>query len=166
MKKFLGKGMFSTAYLLDSGMVEIHSSCNAKEGLTVFGNDNLHLPKIERIAERIYLMPYYRTACTYSTLCTEDAKDLRTIRKAIDNKYRYDNSGYIGMSLFVSKLDIQDSLKEALEHLCCIMGNYHNQIGLEFYNRNMKVENGRLILLDVAYSLENYKWSYGRWILK
>jgi hypothetical protein len=164
--KLIGTGLFSKAYLLTSGMVEIHSTDNAKEGLTVFPSDNLHLPKIERIAEGKYIMPLYSVPCTYANLCSNDAKDLKEIRRALGGKYQYAIAGYETFQNRIECFDIQETLKEALSHIVMVMANYHRSFGLEFYNRNMKVSENRLILLDVIYSLENYKLVNGQWVRK
>lgn len=59
MKKLIGKGMFTKAYLLDSGKVEIHSVDPVKECMALWGFGDSYLwPILESKGDEIYTMDY------------------------------------------------------------------------------------------------------------
>jgi hypothetical protein len=157
MKKLIGKGAFTKAYLLDSGEVELQSIDPIKECMALWGfGDSRLWPEIERIECRtngvqVFRMPYYdRPKSLKNNLTPNDYsfyKDLRSLTRA---------TGLLrGYQLKQHWHDQFDSLKAkwpehvaALHEVLDAIANYGEDICFEISPRNVAVKDGKLILLD------------------
>lgn len=161
--KLIGSGSWSKAYRLpNSDFVTIVTNDYAKEALDLYTPCNIHLPAIEQVDSytnrmgndmKVYRMPFYERL-KMTQLERQDAKDLRTIRKtfiAETGSIHY-YSDYNVLADIVDSMDIQETMKEGLNSLLSGLANYSYRMGLEFYPRNLKMQNHRLILLDVIFT--------------
>ena len=144
----IGKGSFSTAYLMDNGKVFIKSTDHIKECMAQgwFPSSRL-FPKVE-FGEAIntYIMKYYKKVTSLKNTLTEKDyamyKELRVIANSLNYKAGY-NELYEAFKMIKNRR-VRVALQEALS--AC--SNYGGDIGFEISPRNVAVNKGRLVLLD------------------
>lgn len=156
MKKLLGRGTFTRAYLLESGEVELHSIDPVKECLALWGfGDSQLWPKIERIdyidGVGVYRMPRYEKPKSLKKALNahdwEFYKALRALPCSIgfEKESELKNRWHEKFDTLKNQFsDYVEALHEALDSL----GNYGFDICFEISPRNVAVKDGNLILLD------------------
>ena len=149
----VGRGMFTTAYLRDDGMVELHSVDPVKECMSHgwFPSSRL-FPTITRIATGVYETKYYK-------VCRGLKSNLKPLEYA---KYLALKELHVGFSVDPSEqYDMLErafhtlknkSLREAMLSALQACSNYGQDIGFEVSPRNVAVsKTGNLILLDLFF---------------
>ena len=160
-KKLLGKGGFTTAYLLGNGTVEIISNDPIKECMSLgwFPRGRL-FPKIKQIFDhdpdsiyKIYHMEFYdRPRSLKSNLCPHDWELYKELRKLYipchTEDYMKCDKWHGAFDTISDKFSAEkEEIKEALD--AC--SNYGTDIGFEISPRNVALRDDNLILLDVFY---------------
>jgi len=152
--KLIGKGTHTKAYLRDDGKVQLHSNDPVKEVMALGWFPSCELfPIIELIDTGVYEMDYYPYHSSLKNNLEPEQwqlyQDLRHLYHSVVNtKNPQDMYAYLH-NHFDKLLDkrIVLLLQEAL--LAC--SNYSTAIIFEISPRNVKVNNGKLILLDCFY---------------
>lgn len=169
MKKLIGRGAFSRAYLLEDGeTVEIISRDNVKECAAVFGlADSEYFPKITRIDSNYpdkqkYRMEYFpKVRSLKNSLSKNDYKLYKELRKIkpVFSKNTYDLPDLWREQFQAISNDFEECKNALLEAIDSLQ-NYGHDIGFEISPRNVAVKNGKLVLLDVFFfrSQLNFKW--------
>ena len=132
-KTFIGAGLFSRAWRLPSGEVEVVSECPAKECMSLgWFPDHRLFPKIERVDIRtdgfsVYRMPYYSQP--------------RSLKGSVSPRqwrlYRALRGVYPGMDSFTLKENLASlpgefrAEKQALIEAVEAMENYGSDVGFE-----------------------------------
>lgn len=157
-RTLIGKGTFTTAYVLPDGTVELISCDHIKECMSMgWFPDSRLFPEIEQVRDygedgftRVYHMQYYeRPRSLKSAMSSHDWAFYKVLRGldsgCVDNMYMLHNMWHEAFDTIPDEFaDEREDLKEALD--AC--GNYGGDICFEISPRNVAVENGRLILLD------------------
>lgn len=161
--KLIGKGAFTLCY--DNGQsVLLVSNCPAKECNSLgWLSDSRLFPKIERLESEYDLQLYKQEKfekvkslknalkpSEYKLYC--DLRDLagKFQRKHVKNPY--DRTRVFIDTVKESKLHYL--YKRALIDAAEGLANYTTKLGFEVSPRNVAVKNGKLILLDVFFSIE------------
>lgn len=157
MRKLIGKGAFTKAYLVDNH-VELDSCCPIKECMAWgWFPDSPLFPKIEWIEHGKYRMKYYPHV---SSLKQNLDPDQWEIYKTLRN-FGYRSFANISEAMFewikifetLENKELSATLIKAIE--AC--GNYGTDVGFEISPRNVAVDNGKLILLDVFFSISTLR---------
>lgn len=148
--QLIGKGTFSKVYLQDDNTVLIQSECWAKECIADYIESDI-FPDLKRVGYEKYECTYYPKVKSLKTaLSTEHYeiyKQLRSLRIDIPGN-KYDR-----MDMWREQFEkienehYRQGLIDALDSLC----NWGTQIGFEISPRNVAVQDGKLILLDCFY---------------
>ena len=151
---YIGKGLFSTAYLKeDQKTVLVKSCCPIKEAIALgFFPESKLFPRIKRIdydEYSTYELPYYSKSGYLKNVTYEPHrklyKELRNLFEDIRiQPYDY---GLLRNKLYehISSKHFRTIMIDALDGCT----NYGSDIGFEFTPRNLKVDSkGRLVLLD------------------
>lgn len=153
MKK-IGQGLFSTAYM-DGEHVILKSICMAKECLALFGfGDSEYWPTIERIDSYVYRMPFYQPLKKVNLSQDQWAlyQALKAHRQAFQSYVQRETS-YDRYDRLYAHWQPFPFIQEALESL----SNYGQYIDIEISPRNVKVADGKLILLDIFFFTDQLK---------
>jgi hypothetical protein len=161
MKKLIGRGSFTWAYLIPNEKVLLVSRCPIKECMS-FGwfPESPLFPTLECLGWadkedfKEYEMEYYPKVRSLKNNLDPDQyqiyKDLRALQLpfGILNKHDYFQEWH---KLFdtLQNEELRDIMKEALD--AC--SNYGSDIGFEISPRNVATKNGKLILLDCFYQI-------------
>ncbi len=153
MRKLIGSGHWTKVYKTSVDSVEIHSCDVIKEGIALYGSDNVHLPQLTRVAKEIYTSPFYHVLENYG-------KGLRRYKKLIsylDGHLSIGKEGYYRYIQAIENLQyIEISLRLALYELCEIGLMYNDIFSFEFPADNLAIHNGKLLLLDVLFISDNF----------
>jgi hypothetical protein len=148
--KLLGKGAFSRVYAENNQTVIIHSICPVKEAMSLGWITGDRFPVVERLEPEVYRMKRYDRWLTTKNLCEADKK-LYTILRRIYREYSVrDNVA----TIFEPLRKDYPSEYEQLVQACYALANYSDSeydIRFEISPRNIAVDNGKLIFLDVFY---------------
>lgn len=159
MKK-IGRGLFSTAYLNKDNKVELFTFDPIKEAYYLYGQNNPFVPTIYnretlekerygRIEEK-YTMKYYNQPRSLKkNLKPSHWKVYQELRKVFMSG---ENRGYHQLQKSFGNLDIHWTQKDLLLDMLADVSNYDFDIIMEISPRNVAVENGTLILLDIFFS--------------
>lgn len=161
MKKLIGKGSFTKAYLLPSGEVELYSVDPVKECAALWGFGDSYLwPKIERVdilddlnSTQVYRMPFYKTQRALKNFLEPRQYALYRTLRALPGVYclnphlRAFELHKVFDTIPDEFADEREALKEAVDSLC----NYGTDICFEISPRNVAAVEGKLILLDVFF---------------
>lgn len=153
MKKLIGKGSFTKAYLLESGKVELHSNDPVKECMALWGFGDSYLwPTIERIDDKVYTMDYLpKTSRLKASLEPRQYQlysALRKLKPLVSFRPRdWEYSDY-WREQFESLPSEFEEEKQALLEALDSLGNYGQDIQFEISPRNVRAVNGKLCLLD------------------
>lgn len=158
MKKLIGKGAFSKAYLRDDGQVEVHSTCMAKECYALFSQDNPLAPMISkhdtsRNGTPVYLMPFYPRMRKPSAQLNPQALGLyKALRKLFNESYGLDYYKLTkGLQALADAGTISATDAENVASLASDVGNGidPSTMRFEISPRNVSCDDqGNLILLD------------------
>lgn len=159
--KLIGRGAFTKAYLrAHDNKVILESSCPIKECMSLgWFPDSELFPKITRVESEVYEMEYYPKVSSLKNNLNPDQykiyKDLRNLY----NKHQWNSNPYNSLSLYYAEFEKLDNKELALLMQEAIEGcsNYGSDIAFEISPRNVAVKNGKLILLDVFYSISKLK---------
>jgi len=162
-KKLIGQGSFTNAYLMPNGKVLLISCCQIKECMA-FGwfPDSPLFPILEPIGLdkedfRRYEMEYYPHVSSLKNNLDPDQwqiyKDLRSLE--ITGRISKNDSLFEWHKQF-DKLE-NEELRETMKGALDACSNYGTDIAFEISPRNVKVKNGKLILLDCFYQLTRLK---------
>jgi len=141
-------GLFSTAYM-DGEHVILKSICRAKECLALFGfGDSNYWPQIEQVERYVYRMPFYQPLKKSSLDVDQWAlyQALRAHTQAF-NSYVPREPSYDRYDRLYAHWAAYPFIQEALESLT----NYGQDIDIEVSPRNVKVQDGKIILLDIFF---------------
>jgi hypothetical protein len=154
--KLIGKGAFSRAYLLESGRVLLRSCCPIKECMALgWFPDSPLFPVLGRVDYGVYEMEFYPKVSSLKNSLDEGEYEIyRTLKRLSDSRpfwERPDDAYHAWYKVFDSELigDLRDTMISALE-ACANMGS---DIGFEISPRNIAVKDGKLVLLDVFFSI-------------
>jgi hypothetical protein len=151
--KLIGKGWFSKVYRLDQKNVLIESSDYVKECLSEFGLGSYLFPELERLDYQIYKGKYYEKVSSLKTSLKPSHykiySELRKLRVSVCWKKRQFGLADAWREEFkkVSNKKVRQSLMDAVDSL----GNYGQDVNFEISPRNVAVDNGKLVLLDVFF---------------
>lgn len=163
MKKLIGKGAFTKAYLLDSGKVELHSADPVKECMALWGFGDSYLwPIIERIDDEVYTMDYLpKTPSLKASLEPRQYqlyKALRSLAPLLGfgrpKDWEYMQHWY---NEFQSLPEEFEEEKQALCDALDALANYGQDIQFEISPRNVRAVNGKLCLLDCFFFVSQLK---------
>ncbi len=154
--KVIGRGAFSTAYLLNAEQVLIRSNDNCKECMALgWFPDSFRFPKVEQVEHGLYLMKYYPNSRSlkaqldaeewelYSAL--HEAHDIHWWPKENEKRYR------ATIRTFESFPEKFKEVSILLIEACEALMNYGDDVCFEISPRNVRAENGKLIFLDVFF---------------
>ena len=157
MKKLIGKGAFTKAYLLDSGKVELRSCDPVKECMALVGFGGSYLwPIIERIDDEVYTMNYLpNTPNLKSNLEPKQYQlysALRKLKPYINFKWGcgiqdWEYSDHWRKQFGGLPAEFEEE-KQALLEAVDSLANYGQDIQFEISPRNVRAVNGKLCLLD------------------
>jgi hypothetical protein len=170
---FLGKGMFTRAYLGEDNWVYLvtkHELDYSKEMLSeIYRYDGAqpHIPVLEKVGwkgeKTVYRSPLYNAPLRKKN--GEKAwKQFRKVQAAREwaNRaipYSEKRTPYWGHRLnsdTIERYGKDDSVKEALEELTSGIANYGSEYAFEFSPRNLATDGaGQLIFLDVLFNLRS-----------
>lgn len=163
MKKLIGKGAFTKAYLLESGKVELHSCDPVKECMALCGFGDSYLwPSIEQVDNEVYTMDYLpKTPSLKNSLELRQYQLYTALRKlkpllsfGLLREWEYlDHWRKQFESLPVEFEEEKQALLEAVYSL----GNYGQDIQFEISPRNVRAVNGKLCLLDCFFFVSQLK---------
>ena len=149
MKK-LGKGMFTTAYLLPDGRVKLKSCDPIKECMALgwFPNHRL-FPKIERgDEENVYFMDFYERPKSLKKTLTPRQYRLYRLLREIGEKYLAWKSYDSLTEHFEAMATEFKAEREAMLDALQACSSYGQDVMFEISPRNVAVKGGKLILLD------------------
>ena len=157
--KLIGTGSFTKAYLRSTdNKVILKSCCPIKECMSMgwFPTSRL-FPKITRVEHEKYEMKYYPKVSSLKNNLDPDQYKIYLTLRNVQNRFMCTglNNKHDSLSIYYkafSKLEnkrVSKAMCEAIE--AC--GNYGSAIGFEISPRNVAVNNGKLVLLDVFYSI-------------
>ena len=164
----IGKGMFSKAYLLPCGNVEIHSTDKIKECMALWGFGDCYLwPTIERTDTfwkgdslvQVYKMPFYEKVTAPKQQLNAQAYELYKLLRDMEvpvnlPRGHYERPDY-WREQFQTLPDKFAIERQALLEAVDSIQNYTYNIGFEISPRNISVgEFGDLILLDCFFDTE------------
>lgn len=151
--KLIGRGMFSRVYAENDSTVLINSCDPIKECLASWGlADSELFPTLERVEYGCYsslfrMKRYNKVRAPKQELESWDYNVYLECRKLMsmsyDDNYQFANC--------VKSLDLDEETKGALVEGFESCMNYTNNVGFEISPRNIAVDNGKLILLDVFF---------------
>ena len=146
--KLLGRGTFSTAYLLDDGNVLLKSCDPVREvqALGWFPKSPL-FPTVsfgERDGE--YIMPYYAPVKSAKRDLDPDQYSLYIMLSKLQA------NGYLELYKLFERIP-DDDVREALLGALDACSNYDEHVSFEISRRNIAVVNGKLVLRDCFFSL-------------
>jgi len=158
MRTKIGKGLFTTAYLLEDGTVELISCDHIKEcmGHGWFPDGRL-LPDIEYISNydsdgfyNVYHMEYYEKPLSLKkNLCVHDWRLYQLLRKLdIQPSLNPHDTFNLWHEQFDTLPDEFEEEREEIKESLDACGNYGSDINFEISPRNVGVKDGKLILLD------------------
>jgi hypothetical protein len=159
LKKLIGKGAFSKAYLLPSGDVELVSVDPVKECMALWGLGDSYLwPQIECVDYRddgtqVYKMPHYPKVKSIKTALEPRQYELYKALRNLEGTFCA-NPNLLSDELrkqFETLPDEFSAEKEALLEAVDALGNYGTDLKFEISPRNVSVINGKLVLLDVFF---------------
>ena len=167
--KLLGKGLFSKVYenTNEPCMVIIETVDHAKECMAHgwFPDSDL-FPTVTPTDEcGVYTMRYYASAKSKGVLSELDAHNkalyraLRKLSVHVDNPY---DRMHAWCEAFASLPDQFATEREALREACEACGNYGSQVAFEISPRNVATENGKLVLLDCFFMVDQAEQLRGR----
>ena len=159
--KLIGKGVFTKCYQKDEKTVILHSKCPLKECMS-FGwfPDTPLFPKLERIdylddgETQVYEMKYYPKVKSLKNNLKESQwkiyKELVRIRRENINTPKNHHMLYNHWQKAFKTIKnrrVKDIMLQALD--AC--ANYGSDICFEISPRNVAVDKGKLVLLDVFF---------------
>jgi len=154
MKKLIGKGTFTKAYLLNSGKVELHSIDPVKECMALWGFGDSYLwPIIERTDDEIYTMDYFpKTPSLKNSLEPRQYQLYSALRKlkplwGYSRPQDWEYSDHWRKQFESLPIEFEEE-KQALLEAVDSLGNYGQDIQFEISPRNVRAINGKLCLLD------------------
>ena len=164
-KKLIGQGAFTKCYDNGNNTVTLISSCPWKELLSLgWTPESSRLPDCKRVGHfddnQVYIMPKLdKVTAPKKQLKPKEYIFYKKLRNLANSFY----SSTIGckphdrLDVFrdcVKESDLNYKHKQLLIECAESMANYTTQIGFECSPRNVSVKNGKLILLDLFFSLE------------
>lgn len=162
--KLIGKGTFSKVYLdADLKAVTIKSSDKAKECLALWGYGDSYLwPVVERIDFEVYKMDYLPPVKSLKNNLEPRQwalyKALRELKPVINCRpWQYADHWQKAFNSLSNEFQEEKSaLCEAVESLC----NYGGDVQFEISPRNVRVVDGKLLLLDCFFFIHQLKDVY------
>lgn len=154
MKKLIGKGSFTKAYLLESGKVELHSIDPVKECMSLWGFGDSYLwPSIERIDHEVYTMDYLpKTSSLKASLEPRQYQLYSALRKLKPLFSHLNPRDWEYMQYWYKQFQsLPDEFEEEKQALCDALdslANYGQDVQFEISPRNVRAVNGKLCLLD------------------
>jgi len=163
-KKLIGKGFFTRCYDTQDGRVELHTFCNIKPAYAEWGvGDGRLFPVMEKIDTR-----YDRYDNAISVLTCKKFPKVSSLKSALKPAhyalYRTLKSiAYRNVSTHDFYRAVKDS--KSIHHayktdiLTAIddIHNYASFVGVEISPRNVAVDGGRLVLLDIFFDRDQVK---------
>lgn len=155
MKKLIGKGSFTKAYLLDSDKVELHSIDPAKECMALWGFGDSYLwPILESKGDQVYTMDYFpKTPSLKNSLEPRQYQLYSALRKLVPylsyghKAHDWEYSDHWRTQFESLPAEFEEE-KQALLEAVDSLGNYGQDIQFEISPRNVRAVNGKLCLLD------------------
>ena len=157
MKKLIGKGSFTKAYLLESGKVELRSCDPVKECMALWGFGDSYLwPIVERVDYEVYVMSYFpKTPSLKNSLEPRQYQlynALRKLKPYINFKWSckiqdWEYSDHWRKQFESLPPDFEEE-KQALLEAVDSLANYGKDIQFEISPRNVRAVNGKICLLD------------------
>jgi hypothetical protein len=164
--KVIGRGAFTRCY--DNGdTVLLVSSCPVKECMSCgFWSDSDLFPAIERIdykdnSQLFKMKKYNKQKSLKQSLLPEEYQkykmlcDFAKIWYSKTCNIKNQNLRHTEFCKLVQNSELTDELKNALLESADGLANYTSNIGFEISPRNIAVDNGKLILLDVFFSVDH-----------
>ena len=155
--KLIGKGMFTKAYLLESGRVRLESVDQVKECMSLgWFPDHRLFPTIERIdfdcghdGHSVYEMDFYERPKSLKNTLSSRQYDLYNVLRGLTAYAQRSCDIYTEWHKAFDSIPARfkgerEALKEALD----AMLNYSTAVRFEISPRNVAVKGGKLILLD------------------
>lgn len=148
--KLIGKGLFSKVYQIDSNTVFIKTTDSVKECLSYVGGND-YFPVIERTDEQgEYTCKYYYKVLSLKNSLDPDQYKLYQELRKLDTHTTNMYDGYAKCyDAFETISD--ENLKECLHEVLAELSGYGSDIRFEISPRNVAVNNGKLVLLDVFF---------------
>lgn len=168
-KKLIGKGAFTKCYDNNDNTVTLISNCPFKELLSHNWLPNSsRLPKCKRLdysvdrkGNSVYIMPKYEKVTAPKTQLSSSDYKLYKGLKALADTFQIKA---VNLKNPYNRLDtFRDCVKESHLHYSyknllieCAEGlaNFTTKTGFEVSPRNLAINKGKLILLDLFYSVE------------
>ncbi len=161
--KQIGKGAFSKVYDARDGNVIILTDDPTKEAYTLFDLGD-RFPKVERLeydSPAVYRMKKYETkGGIKSKVSAREWKLVKLLQKALDSILGRDmdyGTLYTAIESTFSECPEYDDEQEQLLHALDVMSNCGYDVCMEVPNRNLVVENGKIIFLDIFYMRSKLK---------
>lgn len=165
-KKLIGKGAFTKCYDNGDNTVTLISSCPWKELLALgWTPESSRLPECKRIDcdwdVSVYTMPKLeKVTAPKKQLRPKEYELYKKLRKLAEDFYSssINRKAYDRLDIFrdcVKDSDLHHTQKQLLTECAESMANYTTQVGFECSPRNIAVKNGKLILLDLFFSVEH-----------
>lgn len=159
VKKLIGKGAFTKAYLLVSGEVELVSVDPVKECMALWGLGESYLwPQIERVDYRddgtqVYKMPHYPKVKSIKNALDPHQYELYKALRNLEGTFCANQNllAYELRKQFETLPAEFSEEKEALLEAIDALGNYGTDLKFEISPRNVSVVDGKLVLLDVFF---------------
>lgn len=161
--KVIGKGLFSTAYKKNNKKALIKSCCPMKEAMALgfFPNSRL-FPRVTQVDFQEYEMPLYtKRKSLKKSLVPQDWELYKELKELFESQWaaaaapresRY--AHWRKAFKTIKNKRARTALLEALDGCA----NYTQNIGFEVSPRNVAVtESGRLVLLDVFFSIDTMR---------
>lgn len=150
--KLIGTGSFSKVYELDKKTVLIKSTCWSKECISLFVTGSM-FPKIEKLDYQLYKVKYYpRVKSLKNSLLPSEYKIYLELRRLF-NDLQYPLKNHENYFYLREKFQTIKSKKAKNQLLNCLddLINYGPDICFEISPRNIAIDKGKLILLDVFF---------------
>lgn len=153
--KLIGKGLFSKVYRLNDKQVYIVSVCNAKECISMDWHQSKGIfPVYESEEMGEYICEYYEPVKSLKESLSpahyEIYKNLRSL-SVFNVKNDYDLlDAWREQFKTVKNKKFRDALLDMTDNLC----NWGTKLSFEISPRNVAVKNGKLILLDVFFFVD------------
>lgn len=150
--KLIGQGLFSKVYRLNDKEVLIKSICNVKEAISMeWHNSTGVFPKITRIDYQEYTCKYYEKVTSLKSSLLPDHYDIYQNLRALEIDVNTNPYDYLDAWRKAFKSVKNAKYRNALLNMLDVLSNYGTEMRFEISPRNVAVEKGKLILLDVFF---------------
>lgn len=165
--KLIGKGQFSRVWDLGNGDALIKSCCPVKECTSMgWMPEGVNWPRIQRLdvednGLQVYQMIKYNRVPSLKNSLDKDQYELYSaLRKLMLNAPHLSKNQRFNLDVLhhmFATSTLLDDIKVEFGEAVDAMGDYTQLLGFEISPRNVAVNNGKLILLDVFFDINAKK---------